>query len=201
MSTTQSVTNYHDSGLVRGHTYYYWLDIYDTRGHSSRSNWAIANGKNQALVLDKLNMFVSIYGQLFVSIFVFPGGLHSLSTLFFKQSVFWRCLVLCSNFIGHSLSDYLSLPAAKCFSLPTILPGFTIALCHLREFDFRHYRLDSIGGRCRYRFSGIYNGKVPALRDSIRLAMRSYLPLLFLWLLETVLVIIILYLPSHLLRI
>jgi fibronectin type 3 domain-containing protein len=37
ISTNQNTTIFSDANLVRGHTYYYWLNIVDRRGHSSRS--------------------------------------------------------------------------------------------------------------------------------------------------------------------
>jgi fibronectin type 3 domain-containing protein len=33
----QNRTSYQDGNIVRGHTYYYWLSVYDRRGHSSSS--------------------------------------------------------------------------------------------------------------------------------------------------------------------
>lgn len=37
VTTDQNHTTYQDGNLVRGYTYYYWLSVYDRRGHSSRS--------------------------------------------------------------------------------------------------------------------------------------------------------------------
>jgi fibronectin type 3 domain-containing protein len=37
ISTNENTSTYNDHAIVRGHTYYYWLNIYDLRGHSSRS--------------------------------------------------------------------------------------------------------------------------------------------------------------------
>jgi fibronectin type 3 domain-containing protein len=37
MTTNQDILNLNDRGLVTGKTYYYWLDIFDRRNHSSRS--------------------------------------------------------------------------------------------------------------------------------------------------------------------
>ncbi|HBC46771.1 MAG TPA: hypothetical protein DEO84_03285 [candidate division Zixibacteria bacterium] len=157
--------------------------------------------KTKLSFLDKLNMFVSIYGQLFISIFRFswwsPFFIYAIfQTIGFLALLWYYAPILSSTVYPiislflppnafHYPQYYLALPSLYA-TYESLILGITVWIV--------------LAAAAVYRFSGIYNGKVPALRDSIRLAMRSYLPLLLVWLLETVLVIIILYLPSHLLK-
>lgn len=157
--------------------------------------------KTKLSFLDKLNMFVSIYGQLFISIFRFswwsPFFIYAIFQTIGFLALLWYyapilsatvypiiSLFLPSNAF-HYPQYYLALPSLYA-TYESLILGVTVWIV--------------LVATAVYRFSGIYAGKVPVLRDSINLALRSYLPLLLVWLIETVLVIIILYVPSHLLK-
>jgi hypothetical protein len=157
--------------------------------------------KTKLSFLDKLNMFVSIYGQLFISIFRFswwsPFFIYAIFQTIGFLALLWYyapilsatvypiiSLFLPSNAF-HYPQYYLALPSLYA-TYESLILGVTVWIV--------------LVAAAVYRFSGIYAGKVPVLRDSISLALRSYLPLLLVWLIETVLVIIILYVPSHLLK-
>jgi hypothetical protein len=151
--------------------------------------------------LDKINLFAGIYGQLLLGIFRFSWW-----SPFFLYAIF-------------QLIGFLALLWYYAPGLSTIVYPFLSALLPASVFHYPQYYLvlpsiyttyDSfllgitvwiiLAAAAVYRFGGIHSGKRYAFKDGIARAVRSYLPLLAVWLLETVMVIAILYLPNLLLK-
>jgi hypothetical protein len=157
--------------------------------------------KSKLSLLEKLNLFVSIYGQLFIRIFRFswwsPFFVYAIfQTIGFLALLWYYAPVLSATIypiisqflpanVFHYPQYYLALPSLYS-TYDSLILGVTVWIV--------------LTATAVYRLSGIYAGKTPAFSDGLGRALRSYLPLLLVWLLETVLVIIVLYIPNLLLK-
>ncbi len=152
-------------------------------------------------VLDKLNLFVGTYAQMFLGIFRFswwsPFFIYALFQLAGFFALLWYYAPILSvtvypllaaflpSNIFHYPQYYLALPSVF-VTYDSLILGITVWIIFTAT--------------AVYRLGGIYDGKVPALRECIRRGLYSYAPLLFVWLLETISVIVILYIPNLLLK-
>jgi hypothetical protein len=153
--------------------------------------------KNKLSLFDKFNMFFSIYGQLFISIFRFSWW-----SPFFVYAIFQSLGFLALLWYYAPILSSIVYPIIALFVPPTAFhyPQYYVALPSL----YATYESLILGitvwiiltAAAVYRLGGIYSGKTPAFSDGINLALSRYLPLMLVWLIETVLVIIILYLPN-----
>jgi hypothetical protein len=151
--------------------------------------------------LGKLNLFISAYGQLSLSIFKFswwsPFFVYAIFQTLGFLALLWYYLPVLSSLVYPLVSLFLP---ANAFHYPQ----YYLALPSL----FATYESLILGitvwvvltAAAVYRLNGVYAGQIPKFGEGLRLALRSYVPLMLVWLLEAVFVIIILYVPSLLLK-
>ncbi len=151
--------------------------------------------------LDKLNLFVGTYAQMFLGIFRFswwsPFFIYAIFQLAGFFALLWYyapvlsviiypilSVFLPSN-IFHYPQYYLALPSVFA-TYDSLILGVTLWIIFTAT--------------AVYRLGGVYDGKVPTLGDGVRKALYSYFPLFMVWLIETIAVIVILYVPNLLLK-
>jgi hypothetical protein len=151
--------------------------------------------------LDKVNLFAGIYARLFGGIFRFswwsPFFLYALFQMIGFLALLWYYAPGLSAIVYPLLSSLLP-PGVFHYpqyylALPSIFASYQDYLLGITVWIV-------LTAAAVYRLGGIYAGKRLTLKDGIVRALRSYLPLFAIWLLETVLVIAILYVPNLLLK-
>jgi hypothetical protein len=153
--------------------------------------------RNKLSLFDKLNMFFSIYGQLFISIFRFswwsPFLLYAIFQALGFLALLWYYAPVLSSLVYPLIS--LFLPASifhypqYYVALPSLFTTYDSLILGITVWIV-------LSGAAVYRLGGIYTGKTRAFNEGISLALSRYLPLMLVWLLESVLIIIILYIPN-----
>jgi hypothetical protein len=157
--------------------------------------------KNKLSLFDKFNMFFSIYGQLFISIFRFSWWSSFFVYAIFQTAGFLVLLWYYAPVLSFTVYPIISLLVpANAFHYPqyyVTLPWLYAAY----ESIFLGITVWIIlTAAAVYRLGGIYAGKPPTFREGIGLALSRYLPLMLVWLIESILVAIILYIPDLFLR-
>ncbi len=151
--------------------------------------------------LDKLNLFVNAYGQLSLGILKFswwsPFFVYAIFQTLGFMALLWYYAPMLSSLVYPLISLFLPANAFHYpqyyLALPSLYATFESLILGITAWVI-------LTAAAVYRLNGVYGGKIPKFGDGVRLALRSYLPLMLVWLLETALVIIILYVPSSLLK-
>jgi hypothetical protein len=151
--------------------------------------------------LDKINLFAGIYVKLFAGIFRFswwsPFFLYAIFQMAGFLALLWYYVPGLSVIIYPILSAFMP---SSVFHYPQYYLALPSLYATYESFLLGITVWIILTATAVYRLAGIYAGKLPGLKDGIARALRSYLPLLGVWLLQTVLVIAILYIPNLLLK-
>ncbi len=153
-------------------------------------------------LLDKLNLFLGIYGQLFAGLIRFswysPFFILALFQLWGMAMLLWYYAPIWISIIGPILSLFLP-PQAFHYpqyylALPAVYAGF-------ERFIMGPTLWIIILAVAIFRLNGVLiDRKRPALQEGFQVAFDRYLRLLVIWLIETIIVLFILYVPSVALR-
>ncbi len=151
--------------------------------------------------LDKINLFAGIYVRLFTGIFRFswwsPFFLYAVFQMAGFMALLWYYAPGLSAIIYPILSAFMP---SSVFHYPQYYLALPSLYATYESFLLGITVWIILTATAVHRLAGIYAGKLPDLKDGITSALRSYFPLLGVWLLETVLVIAILYIPNLLLK-
>ncbi len=147
--------------------------------------------------LDKINLFVRIYGRMFAAVFNFAPWAPFLILAFFQAlGLFglinfhlsgWSALIspLISRFISeemiHYPQYYLALPSLYS-SYSTFILGPTIWVI--------------LSAAAVHKLSGYHSGEKISLKEALRSSRRLYFPLLLFWIIETGIVLVVMLAPS-----
>jgi hypothetical protein len=153
--------------------------------------------KANPTLLDKLNLVINIYGRLFSGIlrisWWFPFFILALfqfsgcAALLWYYSPLWSAIVvpILSLFFPpqafHYPQYYLVLPAAYA-ALENFVLGPTVWIIMIAV--------------AVHRLGGVYGGVKSSLKSGLSIAFKRYPGLIAVWLLETILTLIVLYIPT-----
>ena len=201
LNSNHETTTFRDGNLVTNHTYYYWLEVFDRREHSSR--YPLRQRpmvKNKFTALDKVNLFISIYGRMFVAIsfswwspYLILASVQAIGFI----GLLWYYQPGWIHIIQPILRIFLP---ERAFHFPQyyiVFPGIYSAF---ESFILGPTLWVILSAAAVIRLGGHYSRKKIPLKDCIARARAAYKPLLGLWLVETVLVIAMLSLPSLLME-
>jgi len=146
--------------------------------------------------LDKLNLFLGVYGRLF-------GGIFSLYWWlpFFIFSIFqaaglavltWYYAPLWVGMLKPLLSWFIPPPA---FHYPQYYLALPSIYSAYENFVLGPIIWVIILGAAVYRFGGVYAGRRFALKEAVGVATGRFFPMLLVWVLETALVLVVLSIP------
>jgi hypothetical protein len=157
--------------------------------------------RNKFTALDKINLFISIYGRMFIAIFRFswwsPFFILALIQLLGFLGLLWYYLPGWIHIIQPTLKLFLP---ERAFHFPQyylVFPGvytiFEIVILGPTLWVI-------LSAAAVIRLGGHYSRKKLPLKECLARARAAYLPLLGVWLIETLLVLGILSLPSLLME-
>jgi hypothetical protein len=157
--------------------------------------------KTRLTLLDKLNLFLSLYGRLFSGLARFswysPFFILALFQLLGMAMFLWYYAPVWIDIIRPIFGLFVPAQAFHYpqyyLVLPTIYAGYESFILGPTLWII----LLAVGV---YRLDGVFAGKKPSLQEGFNVALQRYLRLLVVWFIETVLVFLILFVPSMLLR-
>jgi hypothetical protein len=147
--------------------------------------------------LDKLNLFLGAYGRLFDGIFRPHWWLP-----FFVFSIFqaaglavltWYYAPLWVGIVKPVLAWFIPPPA---FHYPQYYLALPSVYSAYENFVLGPIIWVIILGAAVYRLGGIYAGRRFSVKEAIGVASGRFFPMLLVWILETVLVLVVLSIPS-----
>ncbi len=152
-------------------------------------------------VLEKLNLFISVYIKLFTAIPRFswwsPFFIFALFQALGLAGLVWYYVPGWVSIIYPILSKFLPTSVFHYpqyyLALPSIYAGF-------ENFVLGPTVWIILSAAAIYRLGGLYEGEKPPFKSGVRKALRAYFQLLALWLIETILVILVLYIPSSMME-
>ena len=153
--------------------------------------------KSRYSVLDKLNLFLGIYGRLFGGIFRFSWWSPFFIIAIFQTAglacLVWYYAPVLVNIIYPALSRFLP---SNAFHYPQYYLFLPSVYSGIENFVIGPVIWVILLGTAVYRLGGAFEGKKVALGESIRISIGRFGPLFVVWLIETALVLLILFLPS-----
>lgn len=161
--------------------------------------YAVVRHKYSAI--EKINLFISIYGRLLAAIFRpswwLPFLLYGFVQALGLAGLVWYYAPVWINIIYPILSSFFPEPVFH-------YPQYYLALPSI----YSAYDSFVLGptiwiiclGAAIHVLGGAYSGQQRPLGDGIRLSLRSYPQMIIAWLIEMLLIILILYLPAHFLQ-
>jgi hypothetical protein len=157
--------------------------------------------RNKYTLIDKINLFINIYARLFTAIFRFswwsPFFILALIQILGLAGFFWYYIPVWINIIYPILSIFVPESAFHYpqyyLALPSIYSAYDIFILGPTAWLI-------LMGAAFYRLGHTYDGTKRPFKECVRASMKKYLPLLAVWLIETVLVFLILYIPVVLLN-
>lgn len=157
--------------------------------------------RNKFTALDKINLFITIYGRLFAAIIRLswwsPFLIFSLFQFLVFFGLFWYYIPGWIHIIQPILRIFLP---EKAFHFPQfylVLPGIYSAF---ESFILGPTLWVILSGAAVLRIGSRYSRKKIAFKECIARARAAYLPLLAIWLIETILVLAVLSIPSLLME-
>lgn len=157
--------------------------------------------KNKFTGLDKVNLFISIYGRMFIAIFRFswwsPFFILALVQLLGFLGLLWYYLPGWIHIIQPILKLFLP---ERAFHFPQYYIVFPGVYTAFEVIILGPTLWVILSAAAVIRLGGHYSRKKLPLKECIARARSAYLPLLAVWLIETALVLAILALPSFLME-
>jgi hypothetical protein len=157
--------------------------------------------KNKFTGLDKVNLFISIYGRMFIALFRFswwsPFFILALIQLLGFVGLLWYYMPGWIHIIQPILRIFLP---ERAFHFPQyyiVFPGIYSAF---ESFILGPTLWVILSAAAVIRLGGQYSRKKLPLKECISRARAAYLPLFAVWLIETLIVLAILAIPSLLME-
>lgn len=157
--------------------------------------------RNSYTALEKINLLLRIYGRLAVGLLRFSWW-----SPFFILAIF-QLLGLCA-LIWYYLPGWINIimPLLRLFISPDNFhyPQYYLALPKVYSL-FEIFILGPtlwiiFSAAASYRYGHFYDGEKVSIGECVNASVNKYLPLLIVWIFETILVLLILYLPGVILN-
>jgi hypothetical protein len=157
--------------------------------------------RSKLTALDKINLFLNIYGRLAIGVFRLswwsPFFMLAIFQIFGFYAFLWYYLPGWINFILPLLklifsADNFHYPAYY-LALPRIYSLFEIAILGPTLWII-------FSAAASYRLGHLYDDEKVSIGECFNASVNKYLPLLVVWIFETALVLLILYLPGVILK-
>lgn len=157
--------------------------------------------RSRLTLIDKLNLFINLYGRLFAAILRFswwsPFFIYSLFQYIGSAALAWYYAPPWCYFVPSILSLFLP-PAAFHYpqyylALPSVFAGYDSFILGPTVWII-------LLGIAVYRLNGFQANGNPPWGEAFKVALNCYPRLLLVWFVETVLVFLVLYLPNILLE-
>lgn len=153
-------------------------------------------------VIDKINLFIRIYAGLFTVIIRvtswFPFFILAMFQVAGLIVTTWFYLPIWVNVVYPILTSFLP---SEVFHYPRYYLALPSVFAGFDSFILGPTVWVIVSAVAVYKLGGLHSGKNLLLKDGFKLAFRSYLPLLTFWVIETILILLIFFVPSQILEV